>query len=91
MMGCKTYSCNGCLIHHDGGGSDCLCTFPHNWECADVPKLRNEDVKTMAYIGVLTLLSKRGLLKKDDYSYFPKDVPKWIKDEIDRIIPKEVR
>ena len=57
------------------------CTFPHN----DSPSLVPDRIRSLAYLGAAVALIRRGDFK-DDSVYLPSSLPKWIKDEIDRIV-----
>jgi hypothetical protein len=85
-MSCESYNIgNGNLLRFSESADDiaCLCTFPHN----DGNELTPCRVRSLAYLGAMLMLSRRGTLGRGQYVYVPADLPKWMRDEIDRCVP----
>ena len=85
-MGCESYDMdNGVTARFSEMDEDvcCLCTFPHNdgnRPCAD-------RVRSLAYLGAMFVLAKRGEIEHGEYVYLPHDLPPEMKEAIDKAIP----
>lgn len=85
-MGEKSYRIKNTFVTFSEVYDDisCLCTFPHNNE-ADNFTIEPHQVRSLAYLGAMVCLIHKDRL--DGYThYIPQDLPKWIKDEIDKAI-----
>lgn len=90
-MGCDYYKLeNGYTARFseldlvEEGGCSCLCTFPHNYE--DFMKLDEFDVESMALLGAALVLSHKNKLPDQDYICLPHNLPRWVFNEIQRVI-----
>lgn len=84
-MGCKSHNIgNGNTLRFSEGDDDisCLCTFPHN----DGDELTPDRVRSLAYLGAMAMLSRRGDFGEDQCLYIPTDLPKWMRESIDRCV-----
>lgn len=85
-MGCESYDLDNGVTARFVEMDDetcCLCTFPHNDQnrpCAD-------RVRSLAYLGAMFVLAKRGEVERGEYVYLPHDLPPAIREAIDKVIP----
>lgn len=85
-MGCKTYEINDKLFSFsDDDSFACLCTFPHNNDY----KLDNDDLRSLVLLGAAVTLSRSGDISSG-FNWIPGDLPKWIIDEVDRLLPRDM-
>ena len=86
-MGCNVYDYKDreIIFIHNKYAVGCLCTFPMNYKDK---KLDSYDVKAMAWLGAaIALLHNRESLGEDEYVRLPHDLPDWVVEEINRLIP----
>lgn len=99
-MGCHTYTVSGRIPNSPGAWADrelkfsesddqygCLCTFPHNYE-GNAESITSDTIRSLAMLGALVVLAHQGSATAP-YSYVPFDVPDWIRERIDLLLPVE--
>ena len=79
------------IIFDEESDCCCLCTFPHNNEVAG-KKLTEEIISSLALLGAAVAIAANKPSSMDEKHlfdnryYLPECVPKWIRDEINRIL-----
>lgn len=83
-MGCDSYRANDTTIKFNEVDDECrcLCTFPHN----DGETLDPERLRSLALLGAAVVLSQYGESEFDGWCCIPDSLPKWIDEEIRRIL-----
>ena len=83
-MGCSVYEINDKLFSFsDDERFACLCAFPRNNDYT----LDDDDLRSLVLLGAAVALSRSGDTASG-FNWIPGDLPKWLVDEVNRLLPQ---